>query len=198
MNIKVSEVHESKKLNIIKIAMCFRFIYRFNTIPFRIPDDRDSYFTSYTKINSKWINDLTVRVQSTEFLKGSTSVNLHDLRFGNGFLDVTPKAQETKNSKYIQFSSVSQSCLTLCDPMDLQHAQLPCSSPTPRGCSNSCLPSRWCHPTISSSVVPFFSHLQSFPASGSFQVSQVFTSGGLDFIYFLCVKKYYFVNLLTI
>ena len=96
MNVKVSEVHESKKLNIIKIAMCFRFIYRFNTIPFRIPDDRESYFTSYTKINSKWINDLTVRVQSTEFLKDSTSINLHDLRFENGFLDMTQKAQENK------------------------------------------------------------------------------------------------------
>ena len=95
MNVKVSEVHESKKLN-IKIGMCFRFIYRFNTVPFRIPDDRDSYFTSYTKINSKWINDLTVSVQSTEFSKDSTSVNLHDLRFGNGFLDVTPKAQANK------------------------------------------------------------------------------------------------------
>ena len=46
MNVKVSKVHESKKLNIIKIAMCFRFIYRVNTIPIRIPDDRDSYFTS--------------------------------------------------------------------------------------------------------------------------------------------------------
>ena len=45
MNVEVSKVHESKKLNIIKIAMCFRFIYRFNTIPIRIPDDRDSYFT---------------------------------------------------------------------------------------------------------------------------------------------------------
>ena len=59
-----------------------------------------------------------------------------------------------------------------------QDARLPCPSPTPRAYSNSCPSSRWCHPTISSSVVPFSSHLQSFPASGSFPMSQLFTSGG--------------------
>ena len=62
-------------------------------------------------------------------------------------------------------------------PHGLQHARPPCPSPTPRVYSNSCPLSRWCHPTISS-VVPFSSHLQSFPASGSFQMSQFFTSGG--------------------
>ena len=62
-------------------------------------------------------------------------------------------------------------------PHGLQHARLPCPSPTPRACSNSCPLSWWCHPTISSSVVPFSSHLQSFPASGSFPVSHLFTSG---------------------
>ena len=62
-------------------------------------------------------------------------------------------------------------------PQGLQHARLPCPSPTPGACSNSCPLSCWCHPTISSSVVPF-SCLQSFPASGSFPVSQLFTSGG--------------------
>ena len=64
---------------------------------------------------------------------------------------------------FSQFGSVTQSCLTLWSP-ELQHARLPCPSPTPRACSNSCLLSWWCHPTISSSVIPF-SHLQSFPAS---------------------------------
>ena len=63
-------------------------------------------------------------------------------------------------------------------PHGLQHTRLPCPSPTPRVCSNSCPSSRWCHPASSSSVVPFSSHLQSFPASGSFQMSQFFTSGG--------------------
>ena len=63
-------------------------------------------------------------------------------------------------------------------PDGLQHARLPCPSPTPRACSNSCPSSQWCHPTISSSVIPFSSRLQSFPASGSFPMSQFFTSGG--------------------
>ena len=57
-------------------------------------------------------------------------------------------------------------------PHGLQHTRLPCSSPVPRACSNSCPLSRWCHPTISSSVIPFSSHLQSFPASGSFQMNE--------------------------
>ena len=75
-----------------------------------------------------------------------------------------------------QFSSVTQSCLTL-RPHGLHHARLPCPSPIPGVYSNLCPLSRWCHPTISSSVIPFSSWLQSFPASGSFPVSQFFASG---------------------
>ena len=60
----------------------------------------------------------------------------------------------------------------------LKYARLPCPSPTPRACSNSCPLSQWCHPTISTSVVPISSCLQYFPGSGSFQMSQFFTSGG--------------------
>ena len=63
-------------------------------------------------------------------------------------------------------------------PHGLQHARLPCPSPTPRAYPNSCPLSRWCHPTISSSVISFSSCPQSFPASGAFQISQLFTSGG--------------------
>ena len=63
-------------------------------------------------------------------------------------------------------------------PQWLQHTRLPCPSPTPGACSKSCLLNQWCHPTISSSVIPFSSCLQSFPASGSFQMSQFFASGG--------------------
>ena len=63
-------------------------------------------------------------------------------------------------------------------PHGLQHTSPPCPSPTPRAYSNSCPLNRWCHPTISSPVVPFSSCLQSFPASGSFPVSQLFASGG--------------------
>ena len=63
-------------------------------------------------------------------------------------------------------------------PHESQHARPPCPSPTPGVDSNSCPSSQWCHPTISSSVVPFSSCPQSFPASGSFQMSQLFTWGG--------------------
>ena len=71
--------------------------------------------------------------------------------------------------------SVSKSCLTL-QPHGLQQAWLPCPSLSPGVCSNLCPLSRWCHPTISSSVALFSSYLQSFPAPGSFQMSQLFTS----------------------
>ena len=74
----------------------------------------------------------------------------------------------------IQFSSLTQSCLS----PRTEHARPPCPSPTPRASSYSCPSSQWCHPTISSSAVSFSSHLQSFPASGSFPMSQFFTSGG--------------------
>ena len=63
-------------------------------------------------------------------------------------------------------------------PHGLQHTRFPCPSPTPGAYSNSCPLSQWHHPTISSSVVTFSSHLQSFSASGSFQMCQFFTSGG--------------------
>ena len=71
--------------------------------------------------------------------------------------------------------SVAESCPTLCDPMD---CSMPASSPSPRACPNSCPSSQWCHPTISSSVVPLSSCLQSFPASESLPMSQFFRSGG--------------------
>ena len=81
-------------------------------------------------------------------------------------------------SLVIQFSSVAQLCPTLRRSHGLQHARPPCPSPTPGACSNSCPLSQWCHPTISSSVIPFSTCLQSFPGSGSFPMNQFFTSGG--------------------
>ena len=78
-------------------------------------------------------------------------------------------------------SQVQFSCSVVSDslqPHGLQHARLTCPSPTPEACSNSCPLSQWCHPTVSSSVIPFFSCPQSFPASGSFQMSQLFASRG--------------------
>ena len=79
------------------------------------------------------------------------------------------------------FSSVQFSHLVVSkslQPQGLQHARLPCPSPTLRVYSNSCPLSPWCHLTISSSAIPFSSCLQSLPESGSFQMSQFFTSGG--------------------
>ena len=76
-----------------------------------------------------------------------------------------------------QFSSVTQSCPTL-QPHGLQHTRLPCPSPTPRACSNSCPSSQWCHQTTSFSVIPFSSCIQSFPASRSSPMSQFFVSRG--------------------
>ena len=77
--------------------------------------------------------------------------------------------------------SVQFNCSVVSDslrPHGLQHARPPCPLPTPGVYSNSCPLSWWCHPTISSSVIPFFSSLQSFPESGSFPMSQLFISGG--------------------
>ena len=79
------------------------------------------------------------------------------------------------------FSSVQFSCSVVSDslqPHGLQHARPTCPSPTPGVYSNSCPLRRWCHPTISSSGIPFSSHLQSLPMSGSFQMSHFFASGG--------------------
>ena len=79
------------------------------------------------------------------------------------------------------FNSVQFSRSVMSDSLrshGLQHTRLPCPSPTLGTCSNSCLSRWWCHPTISSSVVPFSSCLQSFPASGSFSMRQLFATGG--------------------
>ena len=87
--------------------------------------------------------------------------------------------------QFLKYTSVSfnlvqfsRSVLSDCWPHEQQHARSPCPSPTPRIYPNPCPLSRWCHPTVSPSVIPFSSCLQSFPASGSFQMSQLFASGG--------------------
>ena len=85
------------------------------------------------------------------------------------------------NIHILHFSSVQFSHSVVFDslwPHARQHARLPCPSPKPGACSNSCPWSQWCHPTISSSVIPFSSCLQSFPVSGSFPMSQFFESSG--------------------
>ena len=91
-------------------------------------------------------------------------------------MNPTPRSRLTECISRVEFSrSVLSDSLW---PHGLQHTPLPCPSPTPGVYSNSCPLSRWCHPTISSSVVPFFSCLRSFPALGFFPVSQFFALGG--------------------
>ena len=89
--------------------------------------------------------------------------------------------QKTKIMASGPISSLQFSCSVLSDslwPHEPQHARPPCPSPTAKVYANPCPLSQWCHAIISSSVVPFSSCPQSFPASGSFQISQLFTSGG--------------------
>ena len=121
----------------------------------------------------------------------SIYVNNSQIHFSNPDLSSefqipASKHNVTKQVKFCRFTfrvegpcccSVAQSCLTLW-PHGPQHASLPCPSLSPRACSHSWPLSQWYHPTISSSVVPFSSCPQSFPASGSFLMSQLFTSGG--------------------
>ena len=115
-------------------------------------------------------NDIKITVDS-QFVKSMF------LKFGIPFADM----HTSTYTSTFQFSSVQFICSVVSNSLwlhGLQHARPLSPSPTPGVYSNSCLLSRWCHPTISSSVIPFFSHLQSFPGSGSFQMSQLFTSGG--------------------
>ena len=89
------------------------------------------------------------------------------------------KKQKQQNYKIYASVQCSRSVVSASlQPHGLQHARLPCPPPTLRACSDSSPLTWWCHPTISSSVIPFSSCLQSFPESGSFPMSQFFTSGG--------------------
>ena len=120
--------------------------------------------------------------QRQEGCQGRVPRNNESSRMGfliqspRGFVGRIHSVHEHAWQKSAQFSgSVVSDSLW---PHGLQHARPPCPSPTPRVYSNSCPSSWWCHPTISTSGIPFSSCLQSFPASGSFLVSQLFASGG--------------------
>ena len=109
-----------------------------------------------------WLN---IKIQTTQFKNGQRT-----------WVDIFSKENMQVDYSSVQFShSVVSYSLR---PHGLQHARLPCLLETPRAYSNSCPLSWWCHPTISSSVVLFSSHLQSFPATRCFQMSLFFTSGG--------------------
>ena len=111
---------------------------------------------------------------------GIESMFLMSLGLAGGFFttSTTWEDQFLWEVSSVQFSSVAQLFLTLCDPTNSSTPGLAIHPPTPWVYPNPCPLSRWCHPTISSSVIPFFSCLQYFPASRSFQMSQLLASGG--------------------
>ena len=103
------------------------------------------------------------------------SVLIHSTQFPKGI----PSGQLTcHHLTSVQFSHSVVSNSLDCSTCGLQHTRLPCTSPNSGAYSSSCPWSQWCYPTISSSVIPFSSRLQSFPTSGPFQISQFFASGG--------------------
>ena len=122
--------------------------------------------------------------------RGCNTLSL-DRGSGTGYKAVFSQCQAVF-SPSVHFSVCSDQCQLKCSlllfrrsvasnplqPHGLQHSRLPCPSPFPRACSNSCPLCQWCHPTISSPVIPFSSCLQSFPASGSFLMSRLFTWSG--------------------
>ena len=125
----------------------------------------------------------TVSTFSPIYLPWSDGTGCHDLSFLTVELLAYTHNKRKQGFKQIIVPpcSVQFSCSVVSDslqPHGLQHTRPSCPSPTPGVHSNSCPLSQWCHPTVSSSVVPFSSCLQSFPTSGSFQISQLFASGG--------------------
>ena len=119
------------------------------------------------KIPQKWYHMICVFVYLTS-LSMIISRSIHVA--ANGIISFFFMASSVQFSRSVMSNSLQ--------PYEPQHTRPPCPSPTPGVHPDPCPLSRWCHPTISSSVVPFSSCPQSFPASGSFQMSQLFTSGG--------------------
>ena len=146
---------------------------------------RTCSLSSSTQLNANEIWDCWVFYP---FLLNSVAAQVHHSTFVHNAWQTAETQMCTKKKKKknctISFNRVhltKVSCLVVSDslqPHGLQHARLPCPSPTSGACSNSCPWSQWCHPTISSFFVPFSSCLQFFPASGSFPMSQFFASGG--------------------
>ena len=139
----------------------------------RLNESQDSIKIAGRNIkNLRYADDTILMAASEEELKSL----LMKVKEESEKADLILNIQKTKivaSSSFssVQFISVTQLCLTLCESRDCS-TRPPCLSPTPRVYSNSCRLSWWCHPAISSSVIPFSSHLQSFPASGSFPRSQ--------------------------
>ena len=132
-------------------------------------------FVSHTKLRKSWmimkwsLPNYTLLPTQILFPRVNTTF-IHPSDENKQMIEISHQLHSVQFSHSVMSNSLW--------PHGLQHTRLPCSSPTPGACSNSCPFSRWCHPTISSSVVPFSSCLQSFLASGSFPMSQSFASGG--------------------
>ena len=132
-------------------------------------------FVSHTKLRKSWmiikwsLPNYTLLPTQILFPRVNTTF-IHPSDENKQMIEISHQLHSVQFSHSVMSNSLW--------PHGLQHARLPCSSPTPGACSNSCPFSRRCHPTISSSVVPFSSCLQSFLASGSFPMSQSFASGG--------------------
>ena len=122
----------------------------------------------------------SLRTSSEQSLLPFTSDPLlYSLILSGTFRTIQENVPITRSFTSVQFSHSVSDCLQLHEP---QHVRPPCPSPTAGVYSNSCPLGRWCHLTISSSVVPFSSCLQFFPASGSFQISQFFTTDGQSIV----------------
>ena len=140
----------------------------------KLPYSTNSYIDIYDSVTI-WVPVIVVGEVTRSWLDTTDFVCRNVWRWRGWTSTRKTNPQVTIN---YQFSSVTQSCPYSLWPHGLQHTRPPCASPTPGVYSNSCPSSRWCHPAISSSVVSFSSLLQSFVASGSFQMSQLFASGG--------------------
>ena len=146
---------------------------------FKLKNWRIVRFHKLFKIMQKFWNPARLRERTVKVMQS----NFQSLESQLSCLKTTGRGKKMKVKQNLIFviCSVQFSCSVVSDslqPHELQHARPPCPSPTPRIYSNSCPSSRWCHPAISSSVIPFSSCPQSFPASESFPMSQLFARGG--------------------
>ena len=143
-----------------------------------MPNQYKNYWYLYIFIQNLWNPMCILHLEHISIQKLNS---LEILNLCLDFIGLTVGKVDSHIQVVLNISSVQFSHSVMSNsswPHGLQHARRPCPSPTPEACSNSCPLSWWCHPIISSSVVPFSSCLQSFPASGSFRKSQFFASGG--------------------
>ena len=144
-----------------------------------VPNLDRAYLLLFQNVLSQGMLDIPIRqLPQPEILIVSPKFFIPMLLINNKIVLILPSCHQ---SSFLCPHSVQFSCSVMSDslwPHGLQHARPPYPSPTPTVCSNLCPSSRWCHPIISSSVIPFSSCPQSFPAAGSFPMSQFFASGG--------------------